>query len=104
MPNPVRLVARDGATVYTTKNATQKQRVSLTRDGEDKPQYIFEVPDKPEFPISTGVWWVLHETHLGGKWQKGLGRNSGDYIAEFDDNPKGTGDNDYNDCRVIFRV
>lgn len=102
MPNPVRLLALDGAKVWSERNASQQQRISLTKDGESKPRHVFEVPNTSTIPLETGYWWVLHETVFNGQWMKGLGRNNGDYRAEFDDNPYGQGDNDYNDAIVRF--
>ena len=103
MPNPVKVLAVDNAKVWSSKRATQAQRFLLTKDGEDKPRHIFEVPNKPAFSIDNGWWWVLHETKLGGRWVKGRGRSASDYKAEFDDNPTG-GDNDFNDAVIWFRT
>jgi hypothetical protein len=101
MPNPVRLIALDNSKAHFKKNATQRQRISLTKVGETAPRHIVELPE-PAIPLEVGEWLVLHETFYGGRWVRGLGRNDGAYQAEFDDNPQGAGDNDYNDAVVTF--
>lgn len=100
MPNPINLIALDGARAQFSKNGTQPQRITLTKGAE---LHIVELPEAP-IPLSTGEWTVKHETLYYGQWRNGLGRRDSDYKASFDDNPDGLGDNDYNDAVVHFVV
>ena len=100
MPNPITLLALDNSQAQFARNASQRQRISLTKEGSSAPQHIVELDSNP-IPIETGRWSVLHETLFQGNWVKGRGRRDSDYRAVFDDNPNG-GDSDFNDAIVEF--
>lgn len=97
MPNPINMVVGPNQRARFTKNATQAQRITLTSGGQ---RHVVDLPSGP-LNLSAGTWEILHETIYNGDWRKGLGRKRTN-AAEFDDNPDGAGDNDYNDARVVI--
>lgn len=98
--NPIFLLALTGASANFRKGGNARQRITLRKEIE---LFIVELPHAP-IALSTGLWEVTHETLFNNNWQRGIGRNNGAYIAEFDDHPTGGGDNDFNDAVVEFRV
>ena len=108
MPNPVRLSwAGTTVRVNSTKNASWPQRVTITKVGDSSPSALYELP-RDEFIMTNGPgdFDVLHETKVNGAgpWVRGQGRNGSgsSRVAEFDDSPNATGDEDFNDTVITF--
>ena len=96
--NPIYLVVGTNEQARFTSQATQPQRLTLTSGAS---RFVVDLPAAP-LPLSPGQWRVLHQTVYQGQWRRGLGKKNSAGHAGFDDNPDGTGDNDFNDATITI--